>query len=512
MSQFAKNPVTKRAPAVINTVAATRTHEGGAGYTVDPRSELFMLSVTSMWDNKYYEATDQRRERMASLVKAIEDPEWMLGFVSFLRNKANIRSMAVAVAVEYAMAGGEGSRKVIDAAVARADEPAEILGYLFTHHGKRIKSSIKRGIGDAVRRTWNEYTALKYDGQSNTVRMADVLNLCHVKPRDETQSALFEHLLNRRHGHKADSPAIQLLLSKVEVSETLRNMPKDIRRKVVSAQMMKDAGWTWENLAGWLPDGMDAEAWEAAIPSMGYFALLRNLRNFTEAGVSQTTMSSVLAQLSDLERVAKSRVLPFRFFTAYQALDGDYQRELGAALEASFANAPKFGGNTLIMVDTSGSMGGRPSEQAAVLATAFRRQCESSEVFAYALDLAHISSVFKDRNVLRDIERLHEVNGQVGYATHTWSNTQRAFATGKFDRVVVLTDMQDHPERGFNGSAAFAGNVPVYVWDLSGHRQTNVDTSKANRFLFTGLNDKMLQLVYLYEQGKNANWEQLFNG
>ena len=51
---------------------------------------------------------------------------------------------------------------------------------------------------------------------------------------------------------------------------------------------------TWEaRFAGRLQGPTSARLWEAVIPSMGYMALLRNLRNFDEAGVADEVAARV---------------------------------------------------------------------------------------------------------------------------------------------------------------------------------------------------------------------------
>ena len=54
------------------------------------------------------------------------------------------------------------------------------------------------------------------------------------------------------------------------------------------------------------------------IPSMGYMALLRNLRNFDQAGISRDTQMAVASTLADPEAVARSRQFPYRFWSAYK--------------------------------------------------------------------------------------------------------------------------------------------------------------------------------------------------
>lgn len=98
---------------------------------------------------------------------------------------------------------------------------------------------------------------------------------------------------------------------------------------------------TWEAVAGWLQGPMDAAAWEAVIPSMGVMALARNLRNFDEAGVSDEVAETVARKIADPEQVTKSRMLPMRFYSAFNAAPSlRWGHALERALTASMANIP----------------------------------------------------------------------------------------------------------------------------------------------------------------------------
>jgi hypothetical protein len=79
---------------------------------------------------------------------------------------------------------------------------------------------------------------------------------------------------------------------------------------------LADAGFSWERLSGWLPGGMDADAWAAVIPSMGVMALVRNLHNFEEAGVGGVTVDTVIAKITDPDQVAKARLFPYQVWAA----------------------------------------------------------------------------------------------------------------------------------------------------------------------------------------------------
>ena len=97
---------------------------------------------------------------------------------------------------------------------------------------------------------------------------------------------------------------------------------------------------------------------------MGYMALLRNLRNFDQAGVSDQVAAQVAARLADPAQVARSRQFPFRFLSAYRAAPSLrwVVRRWSRRSAAAVGSVPALPGRTLVLVDTSGSMHSRVLE------------------------------------------------------------------------------------------------------------------------------------------------------
>ena len=106
---------------------------------------------------------------------------------------------------------------------------------------------------------------------------------------------------------RAPTPSVLPMLA---AAAELDAVPVDERRAVLRERgpaALAEAGFSWERLSGWLPGGMDAEAWEAVIPSMGVMALVRNLRNFDQAGISDAAIDAVIAKITDADEVAHAR-------------------------------------------------------------------------------------------------------------------------------------------------------------------------------------------------------------
>lgn len=500
------------------TVADTVTAEGGVGFHEDSRTALFTLAMSNMvGESTYYESGSERDKRFVDLIRAVaaEDSAWLAGFVPWLRDTANMRSASVVAGVEAARAG-LGRTPIVKACV-RADEPAEALGYWLATYGRRIPAAVKRGIADAAVKLYTERNALKYDGGSRGVRMGDVIDLCHPKPRDAEQSALFRHLLDRRHNRSdSDTTALPLLTAAYKLGA----VPQDQRRAVLrerGPEALADAGTTWERLSGWLPGGMDAEAWEAIIPNMGQMACVRNLRNFEDANISPAATDLVVSKLIDPEEVRRSRQFPYRYWSAYKNSGTmRFGYALEQALEHSVANVPTFTGRTLVAVDTSGSMRSHVSERSKVqcvevgaLFDAAIGASSKVDLIIYGVEALEVTE--RPRSVLRAIEQMHSLVGSAGHGTNTWPSVMSAY--DGHDRIVVFTDMQDHPAHARVCAAPRSRpvpvdlpDVPIYVWDCRGYGIANTDLTQKNRYLLAGFTDAAFQLVSLLERGENAPW------
>ena len=100
----------------------------------------------------------------------------------------------------------------------------------------------RRPAADAVRRLYTERAALRYDGLSRQLRMADVIELTHPSPRDERQSALFKYLLDRR--HHDDAVADPATLPVLAAAAALEAVAADDRRTVLRQRGPPFRGWS----------------------------------------------------------------------------------------------------------------------------------------------------------------------------------------------------------------------------------------------------------------------------
>lgn len=511
-------------PVTTPAAPTTVTHEGAPGYERDLKSELFLLGVANfVGEDTFYERAADRDARFTDLVRqmAVVDVTWLTRFVRWLRAGGNMRSaplVAACQAVHARLGAGltSGNRTLIDAALARADEPGELAAYWMVTFGRSLPMPVKRGLADAARRLYTEYSLLKYDTASHGVRFGDVIDLAHPRAVAAWQDTLFRHALDRRHNRGVDVEALVGALPMVAAQATLRRVAAGDPTVLFDVEALRRAGMTWEDALSLAGDRVDkARLWAALIPTMGIFALARNLRNIDQAGVTDADVAPALARFGDPAQVARSRMFPFRWLAAYeQAPSLRWGHALDQALQASLAALPAFPGRTLVLVDTSGSMTSipysskskmAPIKAAAVFGVALAAKGEAVDLVGFAdgrRPFRH--TVARGASVIREVDAFCRRSGEDGHGTAIAASLRAAYAG--HDRVVIVSDMQTM-DGGV--SAAVPASTPIYGFNLGGYRPAAM-ASAPGRVELGGLTDATFRLIPMIEDGRAAAWDRVF--
>lgn len=539
MAKFASKATTRalKAGPVATTDKTTITYQGAKAFTRDVLSELFVFAASNMvGEDTFYEKAGPRDERFRTLVHQATamDPDWVARFVPYLRNEMNMRSASIVMAVESALArlgrvkgltvdapAGEVTpiRQLINSAITRADEPGELLAYWWHRTGqKSVPGGVQRGLGDAVVRLYTERNALKYDGVNNLIRFADVITFAKPDVDAAWQQQLFDFLADTR--WKRDEIRVGDKLTMLKLRRAIEQQPINERRAMLLKfpDNMAKAGYTWESLSTLGP--MDKAAWEAMIPSMGIMALIRNLRNFDEAGVSDEVAKTVIDKLTDPEVIAKSRQFPYRFLSAYHAAPSlRWAYPLERAIQLSAQNVPELPGKTLVLCDTSGSMSTPVSARskvqyadvAALIAgtIAAKQGAGSVDLYGFA-DGVFYHGVNPNEGILKTVAGFQARNGEVGHGTQLVNAAQRTL-TSEHKRVVIVSDMQTVGLRGWGYHSKTVGevipqDVPIFALNMVGYAPAAVDAGKPNRFEVGGFSDKLFTMFGLLSTNRGSTW------
>ena len=389
-----------------------RTAEGAKASVINAEQQLRRSVMTCMlWEDIHYESGEDVASRIAAFIPHVKAQKVSTMAIE-ARTKMKLRHVPLFIVREMARHKTHLPlvSETLAAIVQRADELSEFLS-LYWKDGKcPLAAQVKKGLAKAFQK-FSAYDLAKYN-QDASVKLRDVLFLCHAKPKDEVQADLWKKLIDG----KLESP--------------------DTWEVELSASKDKNASWMRllkEN-------------------KLGGLALLRNLRNMAEAKVGESLIRE------SLSRMRTDRVLPFRFITAAK-----YAPQLEDALESAMyratGDAPKLRGKTVFVVDVSGSMfsAGNVSKHseltrvdaAAALAILVREIAEEPVIYATAGDDS--ARVHATRRVparrgfgLRDaiLKDMAKEMGRGGiFLTQCLTHIKNE--VGSADRLIVLTDEQD---------------------------------------------------------------------
>lgn len=520
------------APVLTTTGARAINHQGGIGFQREPKAELFLLAASYLDGNRFYGTAEEQDNRFRALVHklAVDEPEWTYELINWLRNGANLRTVALMGAAEYVKArldakakplyvvDGGGitpenpynmrtgvHRAIIDAVLRRPDEPGEMLAYWLGRYGRSIPKPVKRGVADAAVRMYNEKAYIKWDSEKASVRFADVLELAHVPGTSGWRNTLYRYALDVRHHARKDIPTTLPTLTRRAM---LLGMPQGARAEYLgtpaASEELAAAGITWEALSSWLGRPLADRDWKAILPSMGLMAVVRNARNMDNAHLDAQALLPTFARLMDAEEVKRSRMLPFRFLSAYRHSHLRWHGALDAALTHSLSNVPSLKGRTLILVDRSGSMFCTVSERseltfadtAALFGTALALRAQSADLVQFGSS-SQLVQYASNESPLQVMNRFADMGG-----TYTAQAVQRWF--NGHDRVIILTDEQ--VAYGGSGPASYVpSTTPVYTWNLAGYRLAQAPAGP-NRYSAGGLSDQSFSLIPMLEGAAKGVW------
>lgn len=507
--------------SVFNTTTKpknrTTNHEGHEAFTRSAKMELFLLACGAYAEQgSFYESKSDRSQRLRELTGkvAVTDPEWLNGFIGWLRSELGMRTAAVVVAAEAARIMNvnsiPGGREIVNKAIFRADEPGELLAYWLGTHGRKIPFNVKKGVADAVERLYNERNYLKFDSDKKDVSFKDVLRLVHPGNKGPWQAELYEYITKG-----GELPAN---LKTLQANREVRAMAK-VEPSALTKEMVSKAGLTWEDMPSLTGKAWDAENWELVIPSMRFLATLRNLNNFAKVGLSQSAVIAIRSKLESAEDLRLSKTGPLNILAAIKSqTSAVFTSSLGDALNNSLVNVPKLDGSTLILIDTSSSMwtpfskDGKTHywEAAALFGIALAKKAESAHIVSFS---SHCKEFYLHRG--QDLSTLLNLF-RTSYNFGGGTNVDHALKThfkGQ-DRVIILTDEQyNGGYRGYGGDPTklVHKDTLLHTYNLAGYRAGGMSEYKPNRFYTTGLSDKaftMLPLMEMTGDGTAWPWEK----
>lgn len=443
----------------------------GQAHTMSPKLEFASALMTTFTTDTFYKSTGDQVTRIAELTQKLEDPLFAAKAAVYTRKQNGLRSVSHIVAGELSrrvdVKGAPWLRSFYRKVVQRPDDITETLAYLKGNGNtelRKLSNAMKRGFGEALS-SFDAYQLAKYLRSDRDPNLIDAVNLIHPK----------------------STPALAALMTgTLKPAETW-----ETKLTQAGQQAAK------EGLSDHEKTELKGQAWGELLAQrkLGYLACLRNLRNIAEQ--APEALSLALDFLTDARQVEKSMVLPFQIFTAATVLANTkadtsaVKKALEKAMELSLKNVPAFDGETLIAVDVSGSMNGRPIRIASLFAAVLFKSQDKADVMLFDTKVQHLRLHPNDSltSLTQAIEKA---------ATGGGTDFHIIFQSAKkaYDRIIILSDMQAWV--GNHTPAAdlvaykrkFKVDPRIFSFDLNGHGTLQFPESKV--FALAGFTDAVL--------------------
>ncbi len=503
-----------------------KNYEGANAFVMTPEMELYTAVVTWSLNDSFYEKNDDRLNRVRALIHKCK-PEFVGKLAIYARHKMYMRSVPLVLVTELANlhSGDNLVARVTEQVIARADEITELLACYellnqrtSTKKLNRLSKQLQKGLACAFNR-FDEYQFAKYN-RDTSVKLRDALFLVHPKAKDTAQQELFNKIVNNG----------------LQTPYTWETELSALGKLNYADEQVKALAFR--------------NKWEELIDSgkLGYMALLRNLRNILEAGVSYQHLQKVCATIASGEQVARAKQFPFRYLAAYRELlnagnatpagiaqklsalltgnkgyTGELLDALEKAVQASAANIKGFDENTKVLLacDVSGSMQMPVSAKSKVLlydvglmlAMLLQSRCKNVEVGMFGNYWKTIA--VPRNNILGNVQEFYKREGEVGYATNGYLVIKDILNRRvKMDKVMLFTDLQLWNTSATSGEhiqplwlqykRQVAPDAKLYLFDLKGYGPSPLQVLRDDVYLVAGWSDKVFDVLAALENGASA--------
>lgn len=484
----------------------TVNKSGFVAFKMEDKEKLATMVFTTMFGEvKFYGDNTSEIVDLAERLIEQDSGQFVANLAVFARNEMNLRSVshALCAILAHEIKGKEFVKYAVAGVCRRADDVLEILSYYLAMFGKPVANSLKKALA-FVMNNFNEYQFGKYKGNGKSLNFKDVLRITHAKAKDENQNKIFKAILD----DSLETP------------------------------------YTWETELS--AKGNTKQVWEELIESgkVGTMALLRNLNNILKC--QPDNIEKVYQRLTDEESIMKSKILPFRFYSAYLTVKENPNCTskvldvLEDAIAISTKNIEKLKGKTCIAIDVSGSMkwGGLSnrsimtcSDIANLLGAMANKICDESIIITFDTKTKRVDMSTKN-GIIANANSI-EVDG--GGTILALPLARLVRDNIKVDRIILLSD--NEVNGGFDsvfhsenydieekfGAASCQSmlerykreinpDVLFHAVDLQGYGTQQFKGKNVN--IIAGWNEKIFDFIHLAEDGfgKLVEIVELYNG
>ena len=503
-------------------------HEGSLVHKLDTLEILFSKVLGSFFgESTYYEKRTAEKDfrEIQKLIKDIpdEDVEYALK-VARIGREYNMIQFPLAVLTacfnderfkgEKFVDEKTGRNKLqtyTDYIVRRGKDILDVIamhtsvyGFYSTNNGrnKPLPMQLRKSLRSKLE-SFNEYQLSKALGENKSVSMADCIKLLHPNPSNSKVSEnFFKNVIegNVVMGASEETKQVQAELSKSK-NKNNKSTKADVKKSIDTSTVM---------------------------------AIVKNLVALHKAGMfdDRNAVNSICNKLTNEKEVQKSRLLPFRFYSAYKEIErlpNSYgkRRILDAlvdALDLSIDNLQDIEGYSAILIDRSGSMiypvSGASNVTADVVACMLGAICFKkgiADVYVFANECKQVTNISNKSTVMDIMNTISNV--YVGGGTYLDEALHVIGSQNtKYDNLIVLTDNDCYSSTGnsfsFHSSRYWGRSYDtdaelnklfdkkvikkMYLDNLLGNTFSIMNTDDFRKNLITGFSERVIDVINTY--------------
>lgn len=501
--------------------APTTNTQGYPAFT-RPIEERFLQALLTNTLGQTFYASVRELLAEAEAVHAemiAKDPAFAARAISFARNRGFMRTQPIFALSMLAKSEGTHFERAFMEIIRTPTDLADFTTIMKSKRNGEGGRRVKRVAGKWLVENLSEYWAIKYGADKDGgYSLRDLLQVYH--PQAGRRLPLFDYIMGRfKFETRQEGEKVHLDvhgegmfdLEKVAAHEALKHAQTDAQKiAAITRGRLPHEVVT--------PHASSPAVWEALVPQMPIFALVKNLATIERHGIMDKVRDHVVGLLSNAEAVKKSKILPFRFVEAEKHVsDARVKDALRDAVELSFENVPDVPGRTAVMLDISGSMGdsatgsGGPSRLdvgALFAVTLMKKAGGNGKMFLFDTRLMNFAVSMRD-SVLTQARNIRPAGGTDTSLPVEYIRANKE----KYDNIILITDEQQNAGTPFIDVLSryrreVNAKVKTFILDVAPYQGSLAPSDPLTWYLY-GFSDQALSFISMAAKGWGGVVEEI---
>ena len=467
----------------------TRNRDNFPAYERPLEEQYLQTLLTNTLGNTYYATKDELLQESvrihADMLKT--DAEFAAKAMTFARNEGFMRLQPIYGLAQLSRVNPSLFARTFPHVIKIPSDLSDFLTILRGQGRGEGGRAVKRQVAKFLNEV-SEYWALKYNGRGRGYSIGDMIATSHAKAKDERQNQLFRYAMGKE--TSLDN------LPQLAAFEALKHAKTDEGR----IRCIQQGRLPYEVVTGAIKPTRDV--WNALLEQLPTFALLRNLNTLDRADVLDTQKLYIEQRLTDIDALRKSKILPFRFLTAYNTIQKSWLRDvLRQSVELTFNNLPTLEGKTAVFLDISGSMNGEYLRIGSVFALALFKKTNGDSLFWLFDEYVHDPKPSRVDSILTQAEKIHTIGG-----TDTGAPVRQLLQHRQvFDTIIIITDEQQNTGSAFYRELQTYRNkrnklAKAFVIDVAPYNSAMVPPVDKQTHYIYGWSDTVLSYIAYAQQ------------